>query len=133
MTLNGSTVLYRSAVSVSAGLQKGVQGSVVLEVTLDAKGNVRDARVLSGPAELRRISLVSVLAWHFTEDAANTTREVGLQFTPLPASEHWSRGPDFDPALVVLPQPPAGPFGKPIPRLTSGVFRPKPESPDSSL
>lgn len=81
VTLNGSTVLHRTGVIYPLALrQKGVQGTVLVEVTLDAKGNVSDARVLSGPAELRRTSLESVLSWHFTEDAANSSRQVGLRF-----------------------------------------------------
>ena len=42
-------------------------GTVVIEATLDSKGEVSDARVLSGPDELRRAVLQSVLRWHYAE------------------------------------------------------------------
>ena len=81
---------------------------------MDAKGNVSDARVLSGPAELRRTSLESVLSWHFTEDAANSSRQVGLRFELPGEAKRTERGSDFNPALVVLPPAPAGPLGRRI-------------------
>ena len=59
-------------------------GVRVVEATLDADGAVGDARVLSGPPELRKAALQSVLQWHFTHDAAGSTRQVGFAFT-LPA------------------------------------------------
>jgi len=86
VNLNGSTVLHRAAVHYPvAALQHGVQGAVSVEVKLDATGNVSDAHVLSGPDELRAAVLQSVLEWHFTRDAANSTREVQVGFE-LPAS-----------------------------------------------
>ena len=115
VTLNGSTVLHRTGVIYPLALrQKGVQGTVLAEVTLDAKGNVSDARVLSGPAELRRTSLESVLSWHFTEDAANSSRQVGIRFELPGEAKRAERGSDFNPALVVLPPAPAGPLGRRI-------------------
>lgn len=79
--LNGSQVLHRAAVHYPAtALQRGVQGTVSVEVQLDATGNVSDAHVLSGPDELRAAVLQSVLEWHFTRDAANSTREVEVAF-----------------------------------------------------
>jgi protein TonB len=81
VNLNGAAVLHRTAVHYPpAALQQGVQGTVQVEVKLDAGGNVSDARVLSGPDELRRAALESVLDWHFTRDVAGTTRVVGIAF-----------------------------------------------------
>lgn len=115
VTLNGSTLLHRTPVSYpSASRQQGVQGTVVLEVTLDGKGNVSDARVLSGPAELHRAVLESVLQWHFLPDAANSTRQLSIQFELPPEATRAVRGPDFHPALIVLQPAPAGPIGKRI-------------------
>jgi hypothetical protein len=54
---------------------------VQLEVKLDSAGNVSDARVLSGPEELRKTALESVLNWHFTNDAARGTRQVSISFS----------------------------------------------------
>ena len=79
--LNGSQVLHRTPVHYPVpALRGGVQGSVSVEVKLDANGNVSDARVLSGPDELRSAVLQSVLEWHFTRDAANSTRVVQIAF-----------------------------------------------------
>ncbi|HEV2689229.1 MAG TPA: M56 family metallopeptidase, partial [Bryobacteraceae bacterium] len=50
-------------------LAKGIQGAVVLEVSIDETGTVQDARVLSGPEELRASALESVLHWHYSNDA----------------------------------------------------------------
>jgi TonB family protein len=81
VNLNGATVLHRTAVHYpAAALQHGVQGQVSVEVKLDATGNVNDARVLSGPDELRAAALQSVLDWHFTRDAANGTKVVEISF-----------------------------------------------------
>jgi TonB family protein len=51
-----------------------------VEVKLDAKGNVADAHVLSGPDELRKAALQSVLQWHFASDSAGATRVVQINF-----------------------------------------------------
>ncbi len=57
-----------------------MEGAVTLEVQLDDKGNVADARVLSGPTELRNSTLQSVLQWHFAHDSAGATRQVTVSF-----------------------------------------------------
>src|SRR6185436_15900686 len=63
---------------------KRVQGAVVLELTFDASGNVADARVVSGPEELRKAALQSVLQWHFTHESAGNKRQVTINFA-IPA------------------------------------------------
>jgi TonB family protein len=83
--LGGASVIHRDEVEYPEGaIEKRIQGSVVVEVTLDAAGMVSDARVLSGPPELRRAALQSVLQWHFTHDAAGSTRQIRIAFQ-LPA------------------------------------------------
>jgi TonB family protein len=83
--LGGASVIHRDEVEYpDAAIEKGVQGTVVVEATLDAAGEVSDARVLSGPLELRKADLQSVLQWHFTHDAAGSTRQVTIGFQ-LPA------------------------------------------------
>lgn len=110
--LNGSVILHRGPVPYpAAARQASIQGTVVVDVSLDAKGNVTDAHVLSGPAEFRRTVLESVLQWHFAEDAANSSRQVTIQFEVPPGVPPQPRGPDFNPALVVLQPAPAGPIG----------------------
>jgi len=61
---------------------------VVLDATLDASGNVNDARVINGPQELRRAALDSVLQWHFANGAAGAIRQVtiGFQLTDAKAA-----------------------------------------------
>ena len=111
--LNGSEVLHRTPVRYPGNARvQGIEGTVVVEVTLDASGMVSDARVLSGPAELRRPSLASVLDWHFTRDAANTTRPVTIRFQLPPEADRRPAGPDFRPSLVVSGPPPLGPIGR---------------------
>src|SRR5579864_6233408 len=113
--LNGSVLLHRTAVSYpSAMRQRRVQGTVAVEVTLDAAGNVSDAHVVSGPAELRRTVLESVLQWHFAHDAANTTRVVTVQFQLPAAINTRPPAPDFRPAVVVSAPAPAGPLGRTV-------------------
>ena len=57
---------------------KRIEGTVVLELSLSETGTVTDARVLSGPDELRRAALASALEWHFVHD------------TPLPSKDQVS-------------------------------------------
>jgi TonB family protein len=75
--LRGAALLHRSAVPYPLpALQQKVQGTIAVEVKLDAKGTVSDARILSGPDELRKTTLESVLQWHFARYAAGSTRVV---------------------------------------------------------
>jgi TonB family protein len=46
-------------------LEKKIEGDVLLELSVDEQGKVSDARVLSGPEELRTPALQSVLQWHY--------------------------------------------------------------------
>jgi len=79
--LSGASLLHRSPVEYpAAALRAGVQGTLSVEVKLDAKGNVIDAHVLSGPDELRKAALQSVLQWHFASDSAGATRVVQITF-----------------------------------------------------
>jgi len=79
--LNGASLLHRLPVEYpAAALRAGIQGTLSVEVKLDAKGNVVDAHVLSGPDELRKAALQSVLQWHFTSDSAGATRVVQIAF-----------------------------------------------------
>jgi TonB family protein len=80
--LGASSVIHRTPVLYPESAQKqGITGTVQLEVKLDSSGNVSDARVLSGPDELRKAALESVLKWHFTSDAARGTRQITISFS----------------------------------------------------
>jgi len=78
---NGTPVMHRPAVLYPGeALAKGVEGMVVAQVRLDAAGEVIDATILSGPDELRRSVLQSVLTWHFDKSAGSSTRVVNIDF-----------------------------------------------------
>jgi TonB family protein len=68
-------------------IEQRIEGEVVLEVTLDERGEVSDARVLSGADELRKAAIAAVLDWHFSPARRqSTTFTVSLRFRP-PAKE----------------------------------------------
>ena len=81
-------VLHRDRVPYpEATYKNGIQGLVVLEATLDQSGHVADARVLSGPTELRKTALQSVLQWQFANGFAGETQQVGITFRPDPRAQ----------------------------------------------
>jgi TonB family protein len=83
----GAHFMHRAPVLYPREAQMaGTEGTVLAQVKLDADGNVSDATILSGPEQLRKPVLQSVLSWHFTKDAAGSTRQVGVTFH-LPAPE----------------------------------------------
>ena len=80
------TLLHRAPVHYpKEALAKHIQGTVVLELALSETGTVTDARVLSGPEELRGAALQSVLEWHYANDARNPVKaQVSIDFrSPL--------------------------------------------------
>jgi TonB family protein len=61
------------------------EGAVQLEATLNSAGEVVDARVVSGPDELRRTALQSVLAWRYKEDlSARRIVPITIDFKRVP-------------------------------------------------
>jgi TonB family protein len=87
--VGAATLMHRAPVPYpDSARSKGVQGAVVLELTFDGSGSVADARVLSGPDELRKAALQSALQWHFAREAAGAKRQVTISFalsgTPEP-------------------------------------------------
>src|SRR5882762_8192576 len=81
-------VVHRTPVAYPKdALTRRIQGTVVVEVSLTATGVVSDAHVLSGPEELRKAALQSVLQWHFSSDAQVSTKtQVTVDFhLPEPA------------------------------------------------
>lgn len=81
--------------------QKHIEGAVVLEVHIDAGGHVSDAKVLSGPEELRSAALAAILQWHYSPTAMTlpTTTQVTLNFK-LPKDGL----PQAVPSEAVLPE-----------------------------
>jgi TonB family protein len=80
--------LHRAAVQYPKEARaKRIEGTVVLELSLSETGTVTDARVLSGPDELRRAALASALEWHFAHDTQLAPKtQVSIDFK-LPAAE----------------------------------------------
>jgi len=84
---SGGNLLHRAPVEYPGeAARKGVSGVVVLDVSVNEKGEVSDARVVSGPAELRRAALRSVLEWHYAKDIPLPARlQAAVEFQ-LPGS-----------------------------------------------
>jgi TonB family protein len=76
----GENLLHRAPVEYpKRAVEKGVAGDVTLSLSLDERGQVQDARVVSGPDELRAAALRSVLRWHYGPSAPSAI-DVVLQF-----------------------------------------------------
>jgi TonB family protein len=84
-------LLHRTPIEYPrAAMERGVQGTVIVRATLDEKGNVTDAQVVSGPEILRRAALRSVLDWHYSRAAGSPSSvDVAIDFT-LPAAREGS-------------------------------------------
>jgi TonB family protein len=69
-----------------------VEGDVLLDLAVDDRGEVSDARVLSGPDELRKAALEAVLAWHYAPSAVSSiSTQATLRFhLPAPNTEFRS-------------------------------------------
>ncbi len=81
--LGGSNVLHRTGVSYPiSAMRARISGIVSVEASLDSSGNVIDARIVSGPQELRKSVLQSVLQWHFSMDNGSLTRRISIDFKP---------------------------------------------------
>jgi TonB family protein len=100
----GAELLHRSPVAYPEAARKsGVSGTVAVQATLDANGNVTDAHALSGPEGLRKAALQSVLDWHFAHDSAGSTRQVAITFQAGEAA----------PATAAAVAPRSAPAGEP--------------------
>jgi len=73
-------------------IEQKVEGDVLLDIAVDDQGEVSDARVLSGPDELRKAALGSVLGWHFAPSAVRSaSTQATIRFT-LAAANATYRG-----------------------------------------
>ena len=70
-------LLHRAPVHAPEG--STIAGTVIVQATIDAKGEVSDAHVLSGPDELRKEVLSSVLQWHYRPGP--TLAQISIQFS----------------------------------------------------
>ena len=92
---SGLTLLHRVPVAYPReALDKGIEGDVLVELTLTLKGVVSDAHVLSGPDELRKAALESVLQWHYANDAplpSKTQATIKFRLPRVVPTSVWSR------------------------------------------
>jgi TonB family protein len=94
----GATLLHRAPVRHPGN----ANGTVTLEASLNSKGEVTDAHVLSGPDDLRKEALSSVLQWHYSPGLSRV--QISMRFDPA--------GPAALPAprsVTALPPPPPPP------------------------
>ncbi len=88
----GATLLHRTPIHIPANVT--ARGVVVVEASLNAKGEVSDARVLSGPDELRKPVLESVLNWHYEAGPASVQVKIKVgdvaAVAPAPGRDVWS-------------------------------------------
>ena len=119
VNMNGGQLMHRSAVPYpAAALAKGIEGTVVVQVKLDGNGEVSDATILSGPDELRKAVLQSVLGWHFEKNAGSSTRTVDIAFVkPANTAAGALSGA---PAVHAVPAPPPPPPPPPPAPPTTG-------------
>jgi periplasmic protein TonB len=101
----------------SEALNKGIEGNVVVEVSVNESGTVNDARVLSGPEELRSAALQSVLQWHFANDAhAALKTQTTITFDLAAQRSAPGKG-----SRVPPPPPPPPPSSQTVERILYAV------------
>ncbi len=61
-------------------IEQRVEGDVLLDLAIDDRGEVSDARVLTGPDELRKAALESVLQWHYSPAVRSISTQAALRF-----------------------------------------------------
>lgn len=77
----GAAMVRRTSVEYpAAAWDRRIEGTVLLEASLDDAGMVTDARVLAGPAELRKAALRSVLEWQFVPQSGGSSRHINIAF-----------------------------------------------------
>ena len=71
----GAALMHRLPVAYpEAALAGHIEGALLVQATVDSAGNVTDASVLSGPEEMRKTVIQSVLQWHFVKGGSRTKR-----------------------------------------------------------
>jgi TonB family protein len=99
----GHKILHGSSLDYpQSAREKRIEGTVVLQLSLDAQGQVSDARVISGPDELRNAALSSALQWHLANESGQpTTIQASITFKALLAT----KGPEIstDPPKLLGP------------------------------
>ncbi|MGH9631470.1 MAG: TonB family protein, partial [Bryobacteraceae bacterium] len=106
---------------------KRIEGTVILEIEVNEGGTVTDARVLSGPEELRSGALQSVLHWRYANEGRRERLQVSLDYRLRPQGQAADPGQQIlakikpgvvyqeaSPAAFLTPQSPG------IPRIRVG-------------
>lgn len=98
----GAKVLHRPPVFYPSSAT--AVGAVVVESSVNAKGEVTDARVISGPEELRNAALSSVLNWHFSADGGlPPTVQSTIRFETAPKTAAEATVSAAQPAVNLSP------------------------------
>ncbi len=107
ITVNaGAALQHRTPVFYPSGVT--ATGTIVVDASVNAKGEVTDARVVSGPEDLRKAVLANVLNWHYsTQPAPPTSARVTVTFAQA-----------TQPGVATAPPPPPPP--PPPPGQTKG-------------
>ncbi len=102
--LGGAALLHRGSVEYPGfARERGVEGTIVAEVTLDETGQVSGTRILSGPPEMRRSALRSVLDWHFAQSAANGIYQIRINYNRAQAESEPAAGDSVtEPGLATV-------------------------------
>jgi TonB family protein len=69
-------------------LKRGIQGTVIVDITVNAEGDVTTAAVASGPQDLRASAFTAALALKYTPSASTTATKVAFRYTVTANS--WS-------------------------------------------
>src|SRR5437879_5364309 len=80
-------VVQRSPISYpEEARRRGIAGIVSVRIRIGDRGEVTDASIISGPAELRKAVLASILNWRFDGREASGTRILNAEFSLREAS-----------------------------------------------
>ena len=105
VTVNaGAPLLHRTPIYHPGGT---VTGTVTLDASLSAKGEVTDARVINGPEELRKAVLANVLNWHYASQPAPPTSTRVIVTFAQPAAGTALTAARVPVAVPAPPPPPA--------------------------
>ncbi len=97
----GAKIQHRPPVFFPAGVT--ATGVVIVEASVNSKGEVTDAHVVSGPEELRRAALQSVLNWHFSIDGGlPPTVQSAIRFETAPKTAGAAPVPAARPTSLYL-------------------------------
>jgi hypothetical protein len=103
-----SKAAVRDRLAVAA--RNGMTGTVLLEATLDEKGQAVDTHVITGPLELRKASLRAVLEARFANATKGEARQVSVDFAPEPLiSKRTHIDADVPPVSLYFTAPPPTP------------------------